>query len=371
MRSIATPPEVAERSSARRRGRRSATVAPYSPLYCAVNGFSLGAFIAGAQLPMAAPRYPAMRQRVHEFLDEVEIPLRWPTSHADYVAQSTTLHSRLLEALRERSVALHEMAGIGMMAVLLAAGFPSASAQLRRVLRKRWVPVLERHGLPGDVYQRFVRRLGRAWRAPEAGLVLTPAFDLLQMLVEPLAAEADTCFVAMPFRPPYGRTFVSYYRPALAAAGFRAVRAWGGIANEEYYPFIAPIMARCAAVLAELSTLNLNVINEVGLAHGANRPTFLVMGMHERRLPPSNLGDLLILDYDRRASGWPQSDVPRLTRFIRHQWRGFVRSLTLERVIEDNASQLVRYLSAAGLPVPTEVRRLARQSLLPDGARYG
>ncbi len=60
------------------------------------------------------------------------------------------LHPRLLEALRERSVALHELAGIGTMAVLLAAGYTSAGARSRRTLRERWVPVLARHGVAVD-----------------------------------------------------------------------------------------------------------------------------------------------------------------------------------------------------------------------------
>ena len=41
-----------------------------SPLYCRFNGFALGAFLGGANFEMAAPRYGAMRRRMHEFLVE-------------------------------------------------------------------------------------------------------------------------------------------------------------------------------------------------------------------------------------------------------------------------------------------------------------
>ena len=44
-----------------------------SPLHSRFNGFCLGAFLGGGQQLLSAPRYPAIRRRVHEFLDEIGI----------------------------------------------------------------------------------------------------------------------------------------------------------------------------------------------------------------------------------------------------------------------------------------------------------
>ena len=110
--------------------------------------------------------------------------------------------------------------------------------------------------------------------------------------------------------------------------------------------------------LAELSAGNLNVANEVGLAHGANRPTFLVI--RDGVAPPSNLADLLILRYDPRRRGWPQDDIGRLARFVRVHWRAYVRSITDESLIHTTAHQLLQMLLAVGHPVPNSIRALAR-----------
>jgi hypothetical protein len=51
-------------------------------------------------------------------------------------------------------------------------------------------------------------------------------------------------------------------------------RAWGGLSSEEYYILLLTLITRSGCMLAELSTLNLNVINEVGVAHGNGRPVY-------------------------------------------------------------------------------------------------
>ena len=329
-----------------------------SPLYARFNGFCLGAFLGGAQQALGAARYSAIRQRVHEFLDEIEIGIRLPSRHAAFVASYQPFMAALMPELRSRDRDLHAICGVGAMAVLFAGSYVGTSGKLRSTLRKRWQPVLTDFGLGPQAFDGFARGLSRATRAHDLTGLVSRAYLLLTDLLQPLPAEVDTCFVAMPFKRPYADYYTHWYRPALQRAGFRAIRAWGGLGDEEYYPFIAPLIARSAGVLAELSARNLNVANEIGLAHGANRPTFLVI--RDGVTPPSNVADLLILRYDPGRRGWPQDDIGRLARFVRVHWRAYVRSITDESLIHATAHQLLQMLLAAGHPVPSSIRALAR-----------
>ncbi len=336
---------------------RRSPPSPFSPLYCRLNGFSLGAFLAGAQFNVARPRYGALRQRMQEFLQEIGADERLPSSHARYVANYPQIAARVLALVHARSQDLYESTGIGAMAALHAGGASLVTPALRATLRKRWIPVFERHGVSGQAYDTFVRSLRRDARSLDAARLLSHAFALLPELLQPLSAEADTAFVAMPFRPRFIRYFREYYGPALRRAGYRPLRCWGGITSEEYYPFIGPLIVRCGAVLAELSTRNLNVLNEIGLAHGCNRPVVMVQEMRQPD-PPSNLAELSILRYDEQHWPGPQHDVERLARFIALHRDAFAAPLTCDAVISVTARQLMLYLEAAGRPVPAQIAEL-------------
>lgn len=331
----------------------------YSPLYSRFNGYSLGAFLASGQQCFAKPRYRAIRTRVHEFFEEVGIECRLPAMHEAYVAAYPTLMARIKPQLRARDTTLYRCCSLGEMASLFAGAYAHTTPASRRTLTVKVVPELKRLGLGAAAFDLFVRGLGRASRGKDANAAITQVYLLLADLLQPLGAEPDSCFVAMPFAVPYGGYFGQLYRPALERAGFRAIRAWGGLVDEEYYPFIAPLIARCAAVLADLSARNLNVANEVGLAHGANCPTFLLMRA-DAGSPPSNLADLAVLRYDPRAPDWPDRHVRNLAKFARLHWRAYVESLTREHLIHSAAQRLLQVLRAAGQPVPQVLLELAR-----------
>jgi len=347
-------------------GRKRLRLDLYSPVYCRFNGFALGAFLAGASLEFAGPRFGGMRKRVHEFLSETGVGARLPLRHAVYRAAYPSVFDSIRAQVRARSELLHDFMGIGAMAVLSAASVRLATSVQRRTLRDRWVPVFTRYQVPPQAYDRFVRQIGRSAATRDAGLLLSHAFALVSELIQPLDGEIDTCFVAMPFRKPFVDYFGAYYQPALARAKFRAIRAWGGISSEEYYSFVGTLISRCGAVFAELSTLNPNVMNEIGFAHGANRHTFLVMRRRAAE-PPSNIAQLPIFQYSDKGEEWQRRDVPRLASFIRWSWKRHVGSLTSERVIEDASRQLIRYLRAASRPVPAELAALAS----PESAARG
>lgn len=336
-----------------------AALVRFSPLYSRFNGFCLGAFLGGGQQALAAARYPTIRARVHEFLAEIGIERRLPTRHEAFVAAYPTLMPDIQAQLQVRDSDLNTCCSVGSMAALFAGGYVGTTAKLRRDLEAKVVPALKRLGLGPLAFEEFSRGLARAAREHDANALMSQVYLLLADLLQPLGAEPDTCFVAMPFAKPYAGYYGRLYRPALERAGFRAVRAWGGLVEEEYYPFIAPLISRCAAVLADLSARNLNVANEVGLAHGANCPTFLLM-RKDAGVPPSNLADLATLRYDPRSPDWPERYVASLSKFVRMHWRAYVDSLTHEHLIHSSAHRLLQMLRAAGQPVPEAVMDLAR-----------
>ncbi|MDM0001799.1 hypothetical protein QTI24_24540 [Variovorax sp. J22P240] len=333
----------------------------FSPLYCRFNGFAFGAFLVAANLEFAGPRFGAMRRRLREFMREIEIDAVLPSQHLAYRAAHDANFESILRKARARSQLLYEFMGIGAMAVLYASSAKLVGPSQRQALRERWIPVLSRHAVPPSVYDRFLNDVERAAHTRDASVLLSHAFRLVSDLLEPLEGESDTCFVAMPFGAPFAGYFASYYRPALASAGFRAIRAWGGLSEEEYYSFLAPLINRCASVLAELGSLNPNVMNEVGLAHGTNRPTFLIMRA-QRRPPPSNLADLPILEYSDQAAGWQAAAVPTLAKFIGWMWEHYVASVSDEDLVGHSARQLIRYLQVLERPVPRSLRVLAAKT---------
>lgn len=335
------------------------TLVRYSPLYARFNGYCLGAFLAAGQQPFAKPRFRAIRQRIQQFFEEIGVDIRLPVRQDAYVKAYADLGRRIRAQLAERDATLHQAFELGEAVTLYAVGIARTTPALRRSFKAQLVPALKRFGLGSLAFDQYQRGLWAAVRRRDGNAQLAQVYLLLSDLLQPLGPEEGACFVAMAFAQPYADYFAQLYRPALEKAGFTAIRAWGGLAEEEYYPFVAPLIARCAAVLADLSAHNLNVANEVGLAHGANRPTFLVMRA-DAGAPPSNLADLAVLRYDPAAPDWPERQVRLLARFAARHWQAYRASITHEGLIHAAAHGLVQLLRAAGEPVPEALLGLAQ-----------
>lgn len=300
----------------------------FSPLYCRYNGFTLGVFLATAQFPFARRRYRAHRVRVQEFLDEVDLGVDLPRTYSAFVTGFDKLQTNVLAAAKERSSTLRDFMGLGLMAALHGFSGSLVTDAQRRILVDRWTPVLERHGIARTIYEEWLGELPRHEGAVHAEDVLSPALALLNATLEPLAPEPDTCFVAMPFESPFTEYYASFYRPALAGAGLRAIRAWGGLSSEEYYVLLLTLITRSGSMLAELSTLNLNVINEVGVAHGTGRPVFLI-GNRSVASIPSNIAHFRSLIYSRRGRQWMPAAIDQLTEFVSWIHAEFIRRTQL------------------------------------------
>ena len=294
----------------------SASLESSSPLYSRYNGFTLGVFLGTSRLPFARRRFRTHRARIEDFLLEAGLDVSLPGTHSTFVEDFDRIQNDILARSKPRADSLRDFIGLGLMAALHGSSGSLVTDAHRAILEDRWVPILDRHGVHPGVYHQWLRRLPRQEGSLVAEDVLTPALALLTAILEPLEREPDTCFVAMPFESPFTEYYGSFYRPALAAAGLRAMRAWGGLSSEEYYRLLLTLIARSGCMLAELTTLNLNVINEVGVGYGAGLPVCLI---GNRTLPnvPSNIADFPILVYSRRGRSWIPKAVEQLARFVR------------------------------------------------------
>jgi hypothetical protein len=315
-----------------------------SELSARYNGFTLGAFLASMRDSYAARRYPEFRRRVLDFLDEVQIKVPIPTTQRAFgKVADATLDSVLGQAKTVSSV-LYDFVGLGAMAVLHASNAPLVTAERAKILRDRWLPVLERHGIPASAYDEWLGALPTGGGIVTADDVLTPAALLLAYGLEVLKPDNDTCFIAMPFRAPYLDHFNELYRPALATIGMQAVRAWGGLSSEEYYLSLLMLISRSGAMLAELATGNPNVYNEIGIAHGTLRPVFLVCRAPGEDVP-SNIGHIPVCLYHDRTPRWQSRERRRLADYMRwmlvefeRRYAPAYRQFLAERILEPRRS---------------------------------
>jgi hypothetical protein len=92
----------------------------------------------------------------------------------------------------------------------------------------------------------------------------------------PHSDTTPTAFVIMPFDPEFNDAFEQLLKPPLEAAGFRVERADTSLDQENILKRIVRGISDSQVVLADLTTRNPNVLYELGMAHGLNKPTILV-----------------------------------------------------------------------------------------------
>jgi hypothetical protein len=322
-----------------------------SSLYARYNGFTLGSFLAVARLPFAAPQYAFLRRRVAEFAVEAGLDLRLPRWHASFSASADAILERATTLARARSNELGDFVTLGAAASLWAINAPALTRDQTAALHARWWPALERYGVRPSGYKEWTALLPRPNVKVRANLIampvntqvaLTAASALLAFALEAVEAEMDTCYVAMPFRGRFRDRFATYYAPALRRAGYRPIRAWGGLTSEEHYMSLITIISRSGAILAEVTGANHNVIHEIGITHGLGKPAYLV-AERSVKLVPSNLGHLPVIAYDPRERDWPRTAITKAARFIRWMSRDYWRRIKLYDVkVGVRANKLLR-----------------------------
>lgn len=278
----------------------------FSPLYCAYNGFLLGQFLSLAFRSGDEERYRIRRARMAEFLAEAgveaDLPARAPGLGGE---ELSALYAVLLPQLARRSRRLVDFVLFGGMLTHYGV-LAGADPETARGLLSELEDLRARLGLPSFDPQAFVLDEGG-----DPDRVLSPSLAYLARVVAALPAEPQTAFVIMPFRAPFAGYFASFYRAALEGAGYRAFRAWGGLASEDYAGLLVELIRKSGAVWADVSGNNDNVLYEIGAAHALGKVSMLVVRASEADQAPANIGHDAIVRYDDTAPGWPD-DMVRL-----------------------------------------------------------
>jgi tetratricopeptide (TPR) repeat protein len=273
----------------------------FSPLYCAYNGFLLGQFLSLAFRAGGDGKYAIRRARMAEFLAEIGVSVPLPESAPGLGEDAlVALYGALLPEIAARSRPLVDFVLFGGLLThygVVAASDPGTA----RTLLDELTAMRGRMALPPFEPSELVFRDG----STDPDDVLSPALAYLARVVAALEVEPRTAFVIMPFRPPFDSYFASFYRPALEGAGYRAFRAWGGLASEDYADLLIALIRKSGAVWADVSGNNDNVLYEIGAAHALGKISMLVVRASDAGATPANIGHDAVVRYDDRAADWP------------------------------------------------------------------
>ncbi len=327
---------------------RAAAAAPsWSTLYCRTNGFMLGLFAGLIRYEFARPLFAQQRTRILDFLDEAQLGIPIPKNPDEYSREADALMQQLVLGAFRLAPELGRFVYIGGSAIVdasMRAAGTVESDELRDVI----VGFLDESGLDGArLYEHFLGEVALeregARRRVLIDQVLSPALRLLRDAIEPLPADPKTCFVAMPFKPPYAGYFGTLYRPIATALEGSALRMWGGLSGEDYVELMLAVIRRCGTVIADLSELNPNVVFELGAARALDKRLVLLVQRKFVRGLPANVGsEQLLSSYSPRERGWPKATAFRVAAQV----------LAIEIAQERRRGELKRYQRSPGAALP-------------------
>ena len=281
------------------------SVARTSPLSCRYNGFLLGQFLSLAFAPCGAPRYGERRGRLLEFLREVDVDVAIPESPLDRggVTYAGVL-SAILPRLAQRSRELAEFAILGGLlthyGVASRTDAEAAATMLSEIERLRAV-----YDLPPIAPARFAVPAHEA----DPDRVLAPSLGYLRDIVARLPVEGDTAFVVMPFSAPYAGYYASFCRPALEHCGYRAFRAWGGLAGAVHADVLLALIGKAGLVWADVSELDHAVACQIGAGQALGKLAVIVASDDRTVAVPAHIGRDPVVRYDPSDADWPHGTV--------------------------------------------------------------
>jgi hypothetical protein len=106
-----------------------------SRLLCRYNGFMLGVTMAVCEYPFARRRFPALRHRMQEYLEEVGLDRSVLRDHEQYMAEVGDLVYEVLERAQRRSPDLVDFIQFGLGAVLFVVARSQNEESATEVLR--------------------------------------------------------------------------------------------------------------------------------------------------------------------------------------------------------------------------------------------
>ena len=347
--------------------RRPDTAAPsWSTLYCRTNGFMLGLFAGLIRYRFARPLFAQQRLRVLAFLDEAHLELPIPEDPDAYSREADALMHQLVLGAFRQAPELGRFVYIGGSAIVDAAMRAAGTVESDE-LRDAVVGFLDESGLEGaPLYERFLAEVAheRAGARPRVLIdqVLSPALRLLRDAIEPLPPDPMTCFVAMPFKPPYAGYFGTLYRPIAAALQGSALRMWGGLSGEDYVELMLAVIRRCGTVIADLSEVNPNVVFELGAARALDKRLVLLVQRRFASQLPANVGSEQLLSiYSPRERGWPSATAFRVAAQV----------LAIDLAQERRREEMARYRRSVGAALPVAHQENRTPTPARPGRRIG
>ncbi len=284
----------------------------FSPIYCIYNGFLLGQFLSLSFARSGRENYAERRSRMLEFLGEIEVAFDIPEAPPQLGGEEhADLLSAVLPQIAARSKSLADFVLLGGLLThygILADSDPQTANEMLQQFE--WLR--DKHNLPPIDPSRFVLRPGNL----DMDDVLSPSLAFLAEVVDGLEVEPETAFVIMPFKQPYASYFGKFYRPSLEAGGYRAFRAWGGLASEDYCDLLLKLIVKSGFVWADISELNYNVLYEIGAAHAFGKLSMLVVRQDEAGTTPANIGHDAVVRYSPDSENWPADTVSLMAALI-------------------------------------------------------
>ena len=262
----------------------------FSPLYCRYNGVMCGQFFVRSMAAGWNEQAPSVT-RLREFLAEIGVDEPMPTGKEGNEAEDADRAQELLVAVSEVSNEVADFVHLGIGLIDYHDASTSDDPEMRAIghqidaLCERWdLPAIDPDRFPTD---------------GDLPANLSSAGRYLAEVIDRLPPEEDTAFVALPFEAPFSEQFTTLYRPTLQAAGFRAIRAWGGLFGEDYLELVVRLIAKSGLLLAEASGGNLNVVYEAGVARGLGKPVIAIADEASADRLPSNVFHDLVIRYQR------------------------------------------------------------------------
>lgn len=277
---------------------------PHSRVEACYSGCMLGFSLCVMRFRHYAKAYPKHRERVHRYLTGLGVKMTLPARHRDFVANHEAIVQRVYDELGRVAPPSLGWTLFGYTAIDFAIQHAFRSPEAR-TLRRAASMFLEKMELPRPVLTKLARK-SRTEKDGRLSLYTlhSGALEMLNEIISGMRHEPDTAFVAMPFSVSRMRGYyASLYAPLLKSLDFRPLRAWGGFGTEDYQELLYTLINHCGSMLADISTLNPNVMHEVGYAVGKGDKFIMLIAEHDQDVPP-NLGDLTVLKYQAKGRGW-------------------------------------------------------------------
>jgi hypothetical protein len=247
---------------------------PTSPLYRVYNGYMLGLFTAASfviDVHDEQDRRKAVLHRISEFLLELasQFGKSVDLGNADSFEDAIEGHVGALDP----ELADYYRLGLATFRRVVLPERPEAADDQREAEE-----LLQRLGHPPAFFAAMLDESGRRDASDDRTWqdMMTDCLYLARDMVANLGEESDTCFVALPFCEPYEQRYLNFYRNVAAQMSQRAIRAWGGLGQEEHQELLLALIAKSGALLGEVTEPNVNVALEIGFALGQNKTVYLV-----------------------------------------------------------------------------------------------